>query len=119
MFISVVLFRSVTLKEAMGRSVVVSSANVASFTLVVSTGASIWSVKDSVMALHVAPESKSAYVGTVACPADTNTGTMGRMATVPPHALASQLAWVHSSRCSKRWCDPPHSHFSPLHSDCK
>ena len=78
------------------------SENVPNLIFVVSTGASICRVSASVMALQVAPESRSAYVGTVACPADTKTGTMGRMATVPAHALASQLAADSSSLCSKR-----------------
>ena len=85
--------------EAIVRFLVDSSEKVPNFTDAVSTGAWICKVILSVIALHVAPESRSAYVGTVACPADTNTGTMGRMATVPAHALASQLAAVHSSLC--------------------
>ena len=91
--------RSVTVNEAIVRFLVDSSEKVPNFTDAVFTGAWICKVILSVIALHVAPESRSAYVGTVACPADTNTGTMGRMATVPAHALASQLAAVHSSLC--------------------
>ena len=118
-FNSMVLFRSVTVNEAMVRFAMVSSENVPNLTLVDSTGALICRVSDSLIALQVAPVSSSAYVGTVACPADANTGTIGRMATVPSHAPASQLLAVHSSLCKRWWCGPPHSHWALSQLACR
>ena len=99
--------RLVTLNEATSLLDTVLLSKVPNLIFRVFKLALIFKQSSSVIAEQFAPVSRSAYVGHVTPPADTSTGTVGRMAPAPPptHAARSQLLFPDSaiafSRCMR------------------
>ena len=102
-------FRSHTSKFATSLFWVTFRSKVPRFIFRFFTGALIFSIRGLLMALQFAPVSSKAYVGHFSSPADTKTGTVGRIAPWPAYAAASQhllVTGLFFSMWVRVWCRP-------------